>query len=109
MAEVRLVCVDVDGTVSDRFRGPILPGTAPALAAIRGGWKLRLVTNATSRSHGQLAGLLQEQGLLESPGELVTPATAARRWLSERGHTSGLLFVEDSARKCFLNIVIKPT
>jgi HAD superfamily hydrolase (TIGR01458 family) len=101
MTRIRLVCVDVDGTISDRFREPTVPGAAAALAKIRERRVLRLVTNATSLSHAALAGMLREQGLLADPSELVTPATAARRVLTERGHDSGLLLVDEAAREDF--------
>jgi HAD superfamily hydrolase (TIGR01458 family) len=101
MSDIRLVCIDVDGTISDRFRAPTVPGAAGALRRIRGRFALRLVTNATSLSHATLAGMLREQNLLADPGELVTPATAARSVLTERGHDSGLLLVDDAAREDF--------
>lgn len=101
MADARLVCVDVDGTISDRFRNPTVEGAAAALARIRDRLVLRLVTNATSLSHATLAAMLREQDLLTDPQELVTPATAARRVLTERGHESGLLLVDDAAREDF--------
>jgi len=101
MSRIRLVCVDVDGTISDRFREPTVPGAAAALAKVRERRDLRLVTNATSLSHGALAEMLRQQGLLAEPGELVTPATAARRVLTERGHDSGLLLVDEAAREDF--------
>jgi len=44
---------------------------------------------------------LRRQGLLAEPEELVTPATAARRVLTERGHDSGLLLVDQAARADF--------
>ena len=101
MPRIRLVCVDVDGTVSDRFRTPTVSGAAAALDEIRSRRALRLVTNATSVTHGGLAGKLEEQGLLHDRAELVTPATTARRLLAASGHDSGLLFCDDGAREDF--------
>jgi HAD superfamily hydrolase (TIGR01458 family) len=101
MPDIRLVCVDVDGTISDRFQRPTVDGAAAALATVRDRLPLKLVTNATSLSHASLAGILGDQGLLTDPGELITPATAARRVLTERGHDSGLLLVDDAARGDF--------
>jgi HAD superfamily hydrolase (TIGR01458 family) len=101
MSRIRLVCVDVDGTISDRFRAPTVPGAASALARIRERRELKLVTNATSLAHAALAEMLQQQGLLAEPAELVTPATAARRVLTERGHDSGLLLADEAAREDF--------
>jgi len=101
MSDIRLVCVDVDGTISDRFLEPTVPGAASALDKIRERRVLRLVTNATSVPHRTLAEMLREQGLLAEPGELVTPATAARRVLTERGQDSGLLLADEAAREDF--------
>jgi len=101
MRHIRLVCIDVDGTVSDRFRAPTVPAAAATLATIRERLALRLVTNATSVTHAALAGMLEEQGLLTDPGELVTPATTARRVLAERGDDSGILFADESASEDF--------
>jgi HAD superfamily hydrolase (TIGR01458 family) len=96
-----LVCIDVDGTVSDRFERPTIAGAPRALAEIRRAHTLRLVTNATSMAHAELAAKLREQGLLEDPAELVTPAATARRMLTDRGHASGILIVDEPAREDF--------
>ena len=101
MRRVRLVCIDVDGTVSDRFRAPSVPGAATTLATIRGRLPMKLVTNATSLTHRALAAMLEELGLLTDPAELITPATTTRRVLAERGDDSGLLFADESAREDF--------
>lgn len=101
MRRARLVCIDVDGTVSDRFRAPTVPGAAATLASIRERLPMKLVTNATSVTHSALAGMLEELGLLTDPAELVTPATTARRVLAERGDDSGLLFADKSAYEDF--------
>ena len=98
---MRLVCIDVDGTVSDRFERPTVEPAPRALAEIRRGHTLRLVTNATSIAHAKLAAKLREQGLLEDPAELVTPAATARRVLEGRGHASGLLIADEAAREDF--------
>lgn len=96
-----MVCIDVDGTISDRFREPTVSGVRAALDAIREHFALKLVTNATSLSHASLAGLLRQQGLLADPGELITPATTARRVLTSRGADSGRILVEEAAREDF--------
>jgi HAD superfamily hydrolase (TIGR01458 family) len=98
---VRLVCLDIDGTLTDGILGPAIPGTAEAVRLIRGRTPVRLVTNATSVPHRVLARRLIEQGFLEEPSALVTPATVARRVLTERGHASGILLVEPAAREDF--------
>ena len=94
----RIVCLDVDGTVTDGVLGPPLSGAALALGRVRARLPVRLVSNTTSISHRTFATRLREQGLLDRPASLVTPATAARRVLVSRGHDSGILLVEAEAR-----------
>ncbi len=98
---IRLVCLDIDGTLTDGILGPAIPGTAEAVRAIRGRVPVRFVTNATSVPHRVLAEDLRRQGFLEAPSELVTPVTVARRVLPERGHARGILHVEPGAREDF--------
>jgi HAD superfamily hydrolase (TIGR01458 family) len=97
----RLVCLDVDGTVTDGVLGPPLPGAVDALRRLRTRHPVRLVSNTTSIAHRVFAGRLMEQGLLDEPSSLVTPATSAHRILTARGHDSGLLLVEPEAREDF--------
>ena len=96
---IRLVCLDIDGTLTDGVMGPVIPGAAEAVRAIRTRLPVRLVTNTTSVPHRVLAARLMEQELLDEPGSLVTPAMVARRVLPERGHARGLLHVEPAARE----------
>jgi HAD superfamily hydrolase (TIGR01458 family) len=98
---IRLVCLDIDGTLTDGILGPAILGTAEAVRAIRGRIPVRLVTNTTSVPQRVLARRLIEQGFLDDPSSLVTPATVARRVLPERGHAAGLLLVEPGAREDF--------
>ena len=97
----RLICLDVDGTLIRGVGKAAIPGAAEAVQELRRHLPVRLVTNATSRSHRQLATSLIAQRLLEDPDHLVTPATAARRILGGRGHDSGLLLVDPEAREDF--------
>jgi HAD superfamily hydrolase (TIGR01458 family) len=97
----RLICLDVDGTISDRFLAPTAPGIVDALGELRRRYPVRLVTNATSLSHGRLAGMLAAQGLLDDPAELITPAISARSVLRSRDQASGILLAESSAREDF--------
>lgn len=94
----RVVCVDVDGTLTDGVMGPVLPGAAEALRSVRARVPVRLVSNTTSVLHHAFAGRLIAQGLLDAPGSLLTPAASARRVLPKRGHDSGILLVEPEAR-----------
>jgi HAD superfamily hydrolase (TIGR01458 family) len=101
LPKIRLVCLDIDGTLTDGILGPAIPGTAEAVRAIRARIPVRLVTNTTSVPRRVLADRLIQQGFLEQPSALVTPATVARRVLTERGHASGILHAEPGAREDF--------
>jgi HAD superfamily hydrolase (TIGR01450 family) len=94
----RLVCLDVDGTLTDGVMGPILPGAAEAVARLRERMSVRLVTNTTSVPHAVLARALAAQGLLDDSEHLWTPALVARRELPARGHDAGVL-IADPAQK----------
>jgi len=100
-SRIRLVCFDIDGTLTDGVGGPAIPGAAHAVRQILERMPVRLVTNTTSVPHRILAAHLTRQGLLENPSWLVTPAVVARRTLPERGHARGLLYVEPEVREDF--------
>jgi len=95
---VRLVCLDVDGTLTDGSTGPALPGAVEAVRALRERWPVRLVTNTTSISFDLLAAHLTGLGLLDRPESLYTPALVARRALPAREHDRGLLIAEPHQR-----------
>lgn len=94
----RLVCLDVDGTLTDGVLGPPLPGSVEALRALRARLPVRLVSNTTSVAHHVFAARLIEQDLLDAASSLLTPAAVARRVLLTRGHGSGVLLVDPEAR-----------
>jgi len=98
---ISVVCLDVDGTVTDGAGGPALAGAAAAVRRLRAAFPVALVTNTTSLSHAWLARHLAGLGLLDEPESLWTPAMVARRILTARGHGSGVLLVEDAARPDF--------
>jgi HAD superfamily hydrolase (TIGR01458 family) len=95
---VSLVCLDVDGTLTNGVGGPAFPGAAAAVKRLRAALKVRLVTNTTSVSHASLAGHLIGLELLDVAESLWTPASVARRVLPERRHDAGILLVEEAAR-----------
>jgi HAD superfamily hydrolase (TIGR01458 family) len=95
---VSLICLDVDGTLTDGVGGPALPGAAAAVQRLRDAMPVRLVTNTTSVPHAALAEHLIGLELLDDAAALWTPAVVARRTLPERGHDAGILLVEDAAR-----------
>src|SRR6266850_2990553 len=98
---IRLVCLDIDGTLTDGVLGPPIPGTAEAVRQIRKRLPVRLVTNTTSVPHRVLTEDLKRKGFLDDSRELVTPVTVASRVLPGRGHARGILFAEPGAREDF--------
>lgn len=98
MAGRVVVCLDVDGTLTDGVRGPALPGAIETVAALRAKHPVRLVTNTTSVPHADLAAFLTRQGLLDAPGHLWTPVLVARAELPTRGHDSGVLIADPTQR-----------
>jgi len=96
---VSVVCLDIDGTLTEGVRGPAIPGVAAATRLLRAAFPVRLVTNTTSVPHSALARHLLGLGLLEDAASLLTPATVAARVLPERGHDAGILIVEPGARE----------
>ena len=98
---ISVICLDVDGTLTEGVRGPALPGAVAALRLLRAAYPVRLVTNTTSAPHAALARHLMGIGLLDTPESLLTPITVARRVLPARGHDAGILLVEPSARADF--------
>jgi HAD superfamily hydrolase (TIGR01458 family) len=98
---IAVICLDVDGTLTDGVGGPALPGAAAAVRLLRAAFPVRLVTNTTSVPHARLARHLMGLGLLDGPESLITPAAVARRVLPARGHDAGLLLAEPAAREDF--------
>jgi len=94
----RVICLDVDGTLTDGVRGPAYPGAIEAVLALRDRAPVRLVTNTTSVPHRELAAFLGSQGLLDSADALWTPVRVARDALRERGHDSGILIADPPQR-----------
>lgn len=97
-AGASLVCLDIDGTLTDGAHGPALPGAVEAVRALRERWPVRLVTNTTSLPFEVLAAHLRGLGLLDRDEDLYTPVSVARRLLPQRGHDRGLLIAEAHQR-----------
>jgi ribonucleotide monophosphatase NagD (HAD superfamily) len=95
----RVVCLDVDGTLTDGVRGPVLPGAVVAVRRLRGRLPVRLVTNTTSVPHAVLARTLMDQDLLDAPDHLWTPILVARQELPARGHDAGILIADPWQRE----------
>ncbi len=98
-ARPAVVCLDVDGTLTNGVLGPPLPGAVDAVRSLRARLPVRLVTNTTSVPHAALAQALIQQGLLDSPESLWTPVMVARRELQARGHHAGLLIADARQRE----------
>lgn len=97
MADPALICLDIDGCLTDGIFGEPLDGAVRAVEELRAHWPVRLVTNTTSVTHRRLAERLIAQELLDRPEHLVTPLSAARAVLTTRGHTRGILLADESA------------
>jgi len=96
-----VICLDVDGTLTDGVRGPALPGAIEAVRALRSLAPVRLVTNTTSVPRAELAAFLGGQGLLDSADALWTPVRVAEAALVQRGHDSGVLLADPPQRPDF--------
>ena len=96
---VRLVCLDIDGTLMDGVAGPAFEGAVEAVRAVAATRPVRFVTNATSRPHRALFEALRDAGLADAPSQVVNPVETARRLLPARGHAAGVLLVDDASRE----------
>jgi HAD superfamily hydrolase (TIGR01450 family) len=75
--------LDLDGVVY--VGADPVPGAADALAQARAaGMRLAFVTNNAARTPDAVAGHLHELGIAAEPGEVVTSAQAAARYLAAR-------------------------
>ena len=99
--DVRLVCVDVDGTVSMDVEGIPIEGAAESLQRVAAHYPVRFVTNATSRPHAVLLERLIDTDFPVTGPDLFTPATTARAVLDARGHSDGILIIDPPARQDF--------
>jgi len=90
------ILVDIDGVlyVGDE---PIA-GARDALVRLRGIAAVRMVTNTTSRSRGEVLVRLRRLGFEVSPDELLTPSALAVRYCRERRMERVALLVPDSLR-----------
>lgn len=80
----RTVLLDLGGVFYQGTR--LIPGAQEALARLRdSGLALRFVTNTTRQSRAALLQELTRLGIAVAPDELLTPASAARALLLERG------------------------
>jgi HAD superfamily hydrolase (TIGR01458 family) len=101
MSDTPLVCLDIDGTLTDGVAGPPLPGAIATVRLLRSHLPVRLVTNTTSRTHATLAAHLLALGLLDRPEALITPIKVAEQVLVARGQATGVLLADEVARQDF--------
>lgn len=93
-AEIKLVCLDIDGTLTDGIVGPALPGAVEVVTRLASSRRARFVTNATSVSPDAIVRHLRGLGFPAEPHQLYTPLFAARRLLTEREHNRGILLAD---------------
>lgn len=98
---IELVCLDIDGTLTEGVGGNAYPGAVEAIKEVASCLPIRFVTNATSRSHRALFGSLVEHDFPVEPEWLYTPSYTARKVLVDRGHTSGVLLGDEASREDF--------
>ena len=91
------ILVDIDGVlyVGDE---PVA-GAREALERLRSIAGVRLVTNTTSRSRGEVLAALRRLGFQVEPGELLTPSALAVGYCRDRGMERVALLVPESARE----------
>ncbi|MBA2362469.1 MAG: TIGR01458 family HAD-type hydrolase [Chloroflexia bacterium] len=87
--------LDIDGVLIQD--GAAIPGAPDALRAIgERGLPFRLVTNGSQKSRATLARQLTALGFGIEAAAILTPATAAARYLRDRGTTAYLATREDT-------------
>jgi HAD superfamily hydrolase (TIGR01458 family) len=91
MATYQGVLLDIDGVLTVSWRP--LPGAIDAIAELRAaGYKLRFVTNTTSRTRPVLSETLIRAGFDIAPGEILTAAAATAAYL-RRVHPGARCFL----------------
>ncbi|MCB9882087.1 MAG: HAD hydrolase-like protein [Planctomycetes bacterium] len=86
----KLVCLDIDGTLTDGANGPALPGAIETVNALRRHVPVRFATNMTSISHAEITRWLVDIGIARDGSEIYTPTRTARQVLESRGQTRGI-------------------
>ncbi|XP_049710758.1 phospholysine phosphohistidine inorganic pyrophosphate phosphatase isoform X1 [Elephas maximus indicus] len=97
LAGVRGVLLDISGVLYDGGAGGGVPiaGSVEAVARLKHSrLKMRLCTNESQRSRGELVGLLRRLGFDVSEAEVTAPAPAACQILRARGLRPHLLIHE---------------
>jgi HAD superfamily hydrolase (TIGR01450 family) len=88
------VLLDIDGVLTTSWRP--LPGAVEALAWLRSsGVALRLLTNTTTHSRGDLARTLREAGIDVEPDEIVTAVVGTATFLREHHPAASVFLLSD--------------
>jgi len=104
---VPAVLLDIDGVM--HVGDEAIDGAVEALVELRElSAGLRLVTNTTSKSRGQIVEQLQRLGFDVSVNEVLTPAALAVRHCRERGYRSVRLLVGEGLREDLADLVEAP-
>lgn len=95
---IDLYCLDVDGTLMHGIGGEPIAGAVEVVRQLKKRAKVRFVTNAGIVPRAEIAHSLRQAGFLDDDSHLYTPASIAKRVLTQRGHDRGTLLVSDEAR-----------
>jgi HAD superfamily hydrolase (TIGR01458 family) len=98
------VLLDIDGVL--HVGEQPVEGAIDALAELRRlSAGVRLVTNTTSKSRGQIVDQLRRLGFSVSKEEVLTPAALAVRFCRERGYRAVKLLVAEALREDLAELV----
>jgi HAD superfamily hydrolase (TIGR01458 family) len=90
----RAVLLDIDGVLTVSWEA--LPGAADTIAWLeRHDVPFRLVTNTSSKTRRQIAGLLAAAGMPVAPDHIHTAVTSARQYLSENFGDAGCFVLNE--------------
>lgn len=83
MQPITSVLIDIDGTLTVSWRP--LPGAIETISWLRrAGWRLRLVTNTTSRTRAAIADTLAAAGFAVTTDDILTAPVVTAAYLAER-------------------------
>jgi HAD superfamily hydrolase (TIGR01458 family) len=92
----RTVLLDIDGVLTISWKA--LPGAAETLRWLRKeGIGVRLVTNSSSRSRREMAGILTTEGIDVEMPEIFTAVSSAARYLTARYPSAQCLVVNEGS------------
>lgn len=89
--------IDVDGTLLSGDHA--IPGAAEALDSLRARHiPFRITTNTTRRPRSAIAAALGRAGIRVEPGEIVIPASLARRLILDSGRPRAALLIPEESK-----------